>query len=338
MNQHIKKQGPPDHLGNSWQMGGAQKLLLEEGKGKGTSLIRVRNGRGLDFTILPDKGMDIFDINFQGVQLAWISRNGIVANSLFDDREMGWLRSFGGGMLTTCGLRNVGPPQEDDGEHYGLHGRISGTPARNVTINEYWDNGLFYIEISGEVNETRVFGENLCLNRVYRVNSGSDTIELRDSITNLGKERQQLMLLYHMNWGYPLLSPGSSLSLEHNKVLLRGEDQSEVNQWGDFLDPISGYNERVYFFNLHPDKNDQVYYQLSNDKIRKAVRVSWKKEQLPVLAEWKMMGEGEYVLGLEPANARPIGRKEVRSLGDAEFLDASYTKEVSLDIQFLNTG
>ena len=109
------------YIGDSSQAGGTQKLIIDEGKGKGTSIIRVRNGNGLDFTVLADKGMDLFDIHHEGIQLAWISRNGLVANSFFDGTGLGWLRSFGGGMLTTCGLRNVGPPEDDEGEHFGLH-------------------------------------------------------------------------------------------------------------------------------------------------------------------------------------------------------------------------
>ena len=84
-----------DYLGDVSQFGGTRKVVMDEGKGKGTSLIRVRNGAGLDFTVLADRGMDIFDIHYEGVQLAWISRNGLVSNTLFDGSGMAWLRSFG---------------------------------------------------------------------------------------------------------------------------------------------------------------------------------------------------------------------------------------------------
>ena len=128
--------------------------------------------------------MDIMDIQLDGVQLAWISRNGLVANSFFDDTGVGWLRSFGGGMLTTCGLRNAGPPEEDEGENFGLHGRISGTPARHVNTSERWENCELYIEVSGVLSETNVFGENLQLRRSYSVSSAHNTIEMHDRITN----------------------------------------------------------------------------------------------------------------------------------------------------------
>ena len=334
--QFLNSKVVSDYIGDSSQIGGTQKLIVDEGKGKGTSIVRVRNGNGLDFSVVPDRGLDIFDIHFDGVQLAWISRNGLVANSFVDDSGMGWLRSFGGGMLTTCGLRNVGPPEDDEGEHFGLHGRISGTPARHVNTSEHWDNGILNIEVSGEISETNVFGENLVIRRSYGVSSAHNTIELHDQITNHGSTAQQIMLLYHMNWGFPFITPASSLELKPAKVVVRGEDQSELDQWRTFIEPTQDYAERVYFFDLNPDSSGQVYYQLENKTLKKGVRVSWNKEQLPLLTEWKMMGKGDYVLGLEPGNTLPIGRKATRDQGEAEFLEGYETKEVSLKIQFLN--
>ena len=324
-----------DYRGNTLQFSGAQRFVSDEGRGKGTSVIRVRNGNGLDFSILPDNAMDIFDIHLDGVQMAWISRNGLVANSFYDYKGMGWLRSFGGGMLSTCGLRNVGPPEDDSGEHFGLHGRIPGTPAEKVNINEFWKDDIFHIEISGELRETNVFGENLVLRRILRVNSASNAIGLHDQIINRGNEKQQIMLLYHLNWGFPLLSPDTKLFLNAKNIVVRGDDQSEVDLWGTFTEPILGYKERVYFFDLIPDENMQVYYQLANPKLKKGVKVSWNKDQLPFLTEWKMMGKGDYVLGVEPCNSLPLGRKGCRDSGTAEYLESNFVKEVEINIEFL---
>jgi hypothetical protein len=335
-NQSSVKGNLSDYIGHTSQIGGTQRLVVDEGKGKGTSVIRVRNGIGLDFTLLPDKGLDILDVQLGGVQLAWISRNGLVANSHFDGSGEGWLRSFGGGMLTTCGLRNVGPPEEDEGEHFGLHGRFSGIPARHVNTTEHWKNGTLFMEVSGEISETNVFGEELVLRRTYRMNSVENSIEMTDRISNQGSTSQQLLLLYHMNWGFPLLTSSASLQRSPGKVVVRGADQSEVDLWNIFSDPTQDYMERVYFFDLQADKEGEVFYQLENRTIDRGVRVSWKKEQLPVLTEWKMMGKGDYVLGLEPGNTFPIGRKGTRDQGQAEFLEAGETKEVSLKIEFLS--
>jgi hypothetical protein len=63
------------------------------------------------------------------VPLAWVSPTGVVAPHFRELQGEGWLRSFGGGLLVTCGLQNVGEPSERGGEELGLHGRISNTPA-----------------------------------------------------------------------------------------------------------------------------------------------------------------------------------------------------------------
>jgi len=324
-----------DYLGHSSQLGGTQRLIVDEGKGKGTSIIRIRNGNGLDLTVLPDRGLDIFDIQMDGVQLAWISRNGLVANSIISGGDYGWLRNFGGGLLTTCGLRNVGPPEEDDGEQFGLHGRISGIPARHVNTSERIENGILHIEISGEVSETNVFGENLILHRTYHLNSADNIIEMHDRITNLGSKAEQLMLLYHINWGFPMISPESILHLNPSSVVLRGEVQHEAGFWDKFQKPTREYAERVYFFDLIPDENGRNHYELLNENLKKGVRVSWEKAQLPLFTEWKMMGKGDYVLGLEPGNTLPVGRSATRESGAAEYLESSETKDIMLRFQFI---
>lgn len=323
-------------FGNKNQFGGAQHLIANGGKSKGTSLIRVRNGIGLDFTIVPDRGMDIYDIHFDGQQLAWLSRNGLVPSSFFSGSGMNWLKSFGGGMLTTCGLRNVGPPVTDDGEEFGLHGSISGVPAEKVNINEIFKDNVLFIEVSGEMTEANIFGENLILKRCFTISSESNTITLTDHIMNAGENPEQLMLLYHMNWGYPLLSEKTVLRLDANTIKIRGEDQSELNEWNRFLPPSPSYTERVYFFDLVSDDHQRTGYQLENPEIGKAVKVTWNKSQLPWLTEWKMMGKGDYVLGLEPCNTLPLGRIQARKEGSVEMLESNQTKVVSIEIEFLN--
>ena len=218
----LDKKSILQRVGSLSQIAGNYKYTLTDGVSQGTNLIRVRNGCGLDFNIIPDKCMDIFDVNFGGKQLAWISKNGLVSNQRFDANNLQWLRSFGGGMLVTCGLRNVGPPVIDNGEEHGLHGRISGIPARNIAVKEYWKDEIFFQEISAEIRETNVFGENLVIYRTIQVDSESPEIRLTDRIVNEGFEPQQLMVLYHLNWGFPLLGSKSKLEINPLSTTLRG--------------------------------------------------------------------------------------------------------------------
>lgn len=135
--------------GNLAQLMGAQQYRLQGGMADNTSVIRVRNGLGLDFTITPDRGLDIYEVYFKGTPLAWISRNGLVNSRYYQPAGLAWLRSFPGGMLNTCGLRNAGSPVEDEGEAFGLHGRLSNTPAEQVKIDEGWQEDKYKIKVNG---------------------------------------------------------------------------------------------------------------------------------------------------------------------------------------------
>ena len=333
-NKNYNKKDILSRTGSVFQMAGTQKYVLEDGFGKGTSLIRVRNGKNLDFNILADKGLDIYDISFAGTQLAWLSKNKIVANQYLVPDGLGWLRIFGGGMMVSCGMRNVGPPVEDGGESFGLHGRLTGVPAQNVSIKEFWENDIFYQEISGEMRESSVFGENLLLKRTIKVNSEQAVIELHDKIINEGFNKEQIMLLYHFNWGFPLFSENAELKLDSANIRQRGDSDEGLKNWNKFTSPIHNFQEEVFFHELNPDKANQVSYELKNPDLNMGVKVSWDKSQLPWLTQWKMTAESEYVLGLEPGNALPLGRVEMREKEQTEYLEPFSEKDVKLKIEF----
>lgn len=60
---------------------------------------------------------------------------------------------------------NVGAPCTEDGEDFGLHGRISNTPGENISSGIEWDNDKPVIKVKGRMREARLFGENVILER-----------------------------------------------------------------------------------------------------------------------------------------------------------------------------
>jgi hypothetical protein len=52
---------------------------------------------------------------------------------------------------------------------------------------------------------------------------------------------------------------------------------------------------------------------LRNRGLGLELEVSFRKAELPMFTQWKMMGQGEYVLGLEPANCHPDGQAAQRA-------------------------
>src|SRR5215212_6968217 len=116
-------------VGRLEQVAGIQPFVFDDGPARGVSALRFRTGGGLSLDVLCDRGMDLGAAEYRGVPLAWLSPTGVVAPQFRELQGEGWLRSFGGGLLVTCRLQNVGEPSVRNGEELGLHGRISNTPA-----------------------------------------------------------------------------------------------------------------------------------------------------------------------------------------------------------------
>ena len=104
------------------QVAGIEPFVFDDGPARGVRALRFRAG-GLSFDVLADRGMDIGLFEYRGVPLAWLSRTGVASPAFYEPAGEGWLRSFGGGLLVTCGLTNVGPPGRRGGEELGLRGR-----------------------------------------------------------------------------------------------------------------------------------------------------------------------------------------------------------------------
>lgn len=148
------------HIGSVEQVGGIRDFVLNDGKMAGMRVIEVDTG-SLCFSILPARGMDIGKTKYKGEAISWISKTGAVAPWYYENDGYAWLRSFTGGLITTCGLRNIGSPV---GEH-GLHGRIANIPANKVSVFADWVGEEYIMKIAGEMRESTVFGENIVLKR-----------------------------------------------------------------------------------------------------------------------------------------------------------------------------
>ena len=197
--QDFKKREILKYVGDSSQLFSVKDYTLNGGKAAGTRAIDIKNALGLEFTVLPDRGMDIAWTSYKGINLSYISKTGIVAPQYFNESGIAFLRSFYGGMLTTCGFMNVGSPCEDNGENLGLHGRISNTPAEEVYAGTEWIEDVPVMKVKGKVREARVFGENIRLEREISCNCSENKITISDTVENYGFKKEPLMLLYHFN-------------------------------------------------------------------------------------------------------------------------------------------
>ena len=198
-----------------------------DGNEDGVRAIDVRVSGGLSALVLVDRGLDLGPAWAAGHQVSWQSTTGIVAPAFFDGTT--WLRSFHGGLLVTCGLQNIGGPNEDEGVTYGLHGRISNIPARNVVHRVVEEDGRLVAEVAGEVRETDVFGSDLLLRRRLRFPMGEPVVEIQDEVVNQGYVPTAMLILYHVNVGYPVVAEGSVLVPPAGDMVEPRDDAARAN-------------------------------------------------------------------------------------------------------------
>ena len=326
-------------VGDFSQIAGTKLYRLLEGKGNGMRCVDLWTGSGFQFTVVLERAMDISQAFYNGKSLCWRSATGDVHPHFFEPEEMGWLRSFFGGLLTTCGLTYLGAPCEDEGEKLGLHGRISHIPAEKVKVGEEWKDGEYLLFIEGQMRESTVFGENILLKRKIWTKMGEKRFWIEDKVENQGYRESPFMILYHFNIGFPIVSEGSRLISPTMKVEPRDEEAEKgKEEYAKMSAPIPEFKEKVYYHEMKADEKGFVKCALVNDNLEGealGVYVIYKKDQLPNFIEWKMMGEGDYVVGMEPANCKVEGRAKEKQRGTLSTLKPGEIREFSLEVGVL---
>jgi len=332
----MKKKEILERVGDISQLCDARRRVYVDGKSGGVETIDVTTGAGLAFTVLPSRGLDISAASFRGEPIAWRSSVGDVSAAFFEPEGYGWLRSFFGGLLTTCGMTYSSHPCEDDGERLGLHGRISNVPAEDVGIVKTWDGDDYRITVSGTVREPAVFAHTLILTRSITTGLGSTKLLIGDSVENIGFTKSPLMMLYHVNIGWPIVSEHTRLISPTVSVKpADNEARREIDLWSTFIAPQDGYKERVYFHEMAEDADGMVTVALVNDHTERGVYLSFSKKEFPHFVQWKMMSKGEYVVGIEPGNITGH-RAHMRKEGTLEFLEPGARRCFNLEIGVLD--
>lgn len=315
------------YVGHPLQVRGAEQYELKGGKGEGMNFIYVRNGLGLELWISVDRCGDMARVSYNGKNMSYTSPCGQVAPAYYDRTGLNFLKSFNAGFFTTCGFDGAGGPCVDEGEEIGLHGRIGNTPAVLDGIFETDDA----INVVLTVRDCVIFGRKFVLKRTYTVSYTENSFKLSDNVINLGDNSDPFCLLYHCNMGYPLLSENSIVRFPNTKIW--ANDQNAIDNIDTALNmelPQANYAERCYFFDAKANADGIVNVGLFNPDIDAGLIMSYKKEQLPCLTEWKMMGKYDYVLGIEPGNVCPCPRNKMREKGVLPFLgsEESYLSEI----------
>ncbi|MHC4520591.1 MAG: aldose 1-epimerase family protein [Planctomycetota bacterium] len=331
-----------DKVGNPAQIGGIETSVLDNGLGRGTRIAWVNTGAGLRYKVVIDRGLDIVDAFHNQHSLAWLSHAGVTASRPDANAGLEWLWTFSGGLLTTCGLTHVGGPESDAFGERGLHGRISNVPAQVESIVQPdLSTGKLDMSITAVMRQSRVFGPNLELRRAVSSTLGEPAIRIHDVVTNVANTPTPHMLLYHCNYGWPLIDAGTEI-LYKGPCRSRGLDMDNAvfNDKYDYrtcpkpLKRHRGTGEACGFIDVTPDKDGMCTIGLHNKKLVLAVATRYRNKQLPCLANWQHWGPGEYVTGLEPGTNPPVGqtaaRKQKRLIHLAPGQSRTYDLEISV--------
>jgi hypothetical protein len=325
------------YVGDLSQLFDIKEYVLASGKAKGVKAFDVKTGSGLEFTVLPDRCLDIARLSFKGTNCSFMNKTGIVAPEYYEPDGVEFLRSFFAGFLTTCGLRNVGSPCEENGEIFKLHGRISNTPGEEVGASTGWVGDVPVLTINGKMREARLFGEHLELRRRITCKYGENKILIQNTVENLGFKKEALMLLFHINLGYPLLDEHAVLVAPTEQLIPRDEDAEKGKTINNLCQPPTpGYREQVFYHNLKADAEGNTGVALINRNLGIGVAVHFNKKQLFNFTQWKQMGEGEYVMGMEPCNCYVGGRTDPRNQKILEYLEPGEIRKFNLTVELLN--
>lgn len=322
--------------GNLSQVAGIKEYTFNSGRAKGVEAIDVNAG-DLQFTILKSRCLDLGQASFRGFPFGYLSKSGLRSPEYFrENGAIGYLDGFYGGLLTTCGLNNIGNPCTVDGREYGLHGEIANIPAEKVSVKEYWEDDELFFEISGIVRHSRFYAEDLVLERTISTRLGSKKIIVKDVIENRDFNRIPMMLLYHINLGFPFLDSQSELitpSLKGSRARTPSAEKG-LKTFAEFMEPVDGIEEEC-FYHEFDDPNKQAAVCLFNPNLGEkgmGVYLKYSLEELPVFIEWKMMRSREYVCGIIPATNYVEGRADALETNRFNYIEPLEKKEYTLEI------
>ena len=326
-------------VGDVSQLGGARLVTLAEGPESGLQVAEVRTGSGLNFSVLPGRGMDLGFAEFRGIPLCWRSSTGEVAASHYEPAGDGWLRGFSGGLMATCGLTTAGWPSTDQGQALPLHGRASYLQARNVYVDGDWNGDEYTMWVHGRTRETIVFAEDIRLTRRVWARLGESRLFVDDVLDNLGSATTPLMLAYHVNVGFPLLDDNSELiSSARDMEPITEDREAALTNSARYGPPDPDWQATVLVHRVRASADGWARTAFVNRHLGLGLYIKQRAQELPWLWQWKQLGFGAYVAGVEPANCFGTGRADDRARGTLQFLEPGEQRTHSLEIGVLESA
>jgi hypothetical protein len=289
------------------------KRRLAGGLTDGVDVISVDNGN-FAFVVLPTRGMGIWKAWLDKLEIGWQSpvRGPVHPKfvSMGEPSGLGWLDGFDE-LLVRCGLESNGAPGFDaDGRlQYPLHGRIANRPAHYAEVAVDGESGE--ITVIGVVEESRFHFSKLRLTTTIKTKVGEPGMRITDVVENFAGVDGGAQMLYHINFGLPLVDPGAKFVAPVQTVVPRTPHAaSGIPAWNSYPNEKAGFEEQVYLLELAAAKDGQTQTLLKNAHGTQGVTLRFNKNRLPCFTLWKNpeATQDGYVTGLEPGTNFPNPR------------------------------
>ncbi len=278
-------------VGNKSQVIFAKDIVIDN-----KNCILVFNGN-MNVLFNKDNALDIVWVKYKGVNLSFLSKNGI------NDGARQFRGNFEGGFLYTCGMDNVSACVKEKPIHGSLHAK------KCDRAYSYEKDGSVFVY--GEVRETQLFGKNLLLKRSYEITE-NDLI-INDTVVNEDYKEADYTFLYHINYGYPFLDEGLIISMQNEKSEPVNEiSKAKEKEMFNITEPVDDGIENIFYHTL---KEGRV--KLINEKVGVQVEMIYDVKDFPYTVEWKSMVSGDYALGIEPSFTR-FDKFETKTLKSKE--------------------
>lgn len=316
-----------------------RKRSLHGGKQDGVELIEIDNG-AMTILVIPTRGMGIYKVHSGDITLGWTSPVEEIVNPAFIELEsrngLGWLDGFNE-MLVRCGYEWTGHPGMDEGRLLSLHGRAGNTPASKVIVMVD-DDPPHRIRVRGQVNEKVFKFVNFEVWTEISTEPGSKSFQINDTLTNRADYPHEYGIIYHSNFGPPLLEEGSVFVAPVRTVAPFNDYAAKdmaTDSWTTYLGPTKEYGEQVYNVVPFADADGATAVMLRNKAGDRGIKIAYDTGTLPYFTLWKntdTQKEG-YVTGLEPgtgyAHTRAIerdgGRVPTLPAGESRTFRLTYT-------------
>ena len=145
------------------------------------------------------------------------------------------------------------------------------------------------------------------------------------------------MLLYHINFGYPLLDRNTRVvlptSITENYVNYTKSDEQAFRH---ITDPVDGSSCDTYFHRPATDASGYTSVAIINDDLRLGIYLRYLRKDFPFMVEWKNMVSGDYALALEPCTQYPLNRMSKEAQKNMQFLDPLEDRTYNLEIGIID--